>query len=177
MKLMIFDLDGTIIRPKSVDGNPVDRFPKDKDDWEFVPGILEKIKKAKAEGWKLAIVTNQAGIELSYITPADFKEKLDKIVKSVYLYISGNYDGHHSHNPFVHIVVADHLNSDLRKPSVQAYTQITHRLRFAPLEVVMVGDASGGGSFSDSDRKFLENIRDTFDVKATYFDIKEFLDD
>lgn len=51
-----FDLDHTIIKPKS--GN---KFPKDSDDWVLLDSVSKKINELYNNGYKIVIFTNQAG--------------------------------------------------------------------------------------------------------------------
>lgn len=56
MKLAIFDIDWTIIKPKN--GNT---FPKNKDDWQWlVPSVLETIEGYHTEGYKIVFLTDQS---------------------------------------------------------------------------------------------------------------------
>jgi bifunctional polynucleotide phosphatase/kinase len=52
-------------------------YPKDKDDWRILlPEIPGHLKKLKAEGYKLVIFTNQAGIGTGKIKVADLQSKV-----------------------------------------------------------------------------------------------------
>lgn len=81
MKLQIaaFDLDGTIIRPKS--GK---KFPIDKDDWRInfdnIPG---KLKSHIKDGYKVVIFTNQKSTPKKPFNPDDFKFKLRNIFSKI----------------------------------------------------------------------------------------------
>lgn len=55
-KMAIFDFDGTLVQPK--EGR---RFPKDKDDWQWLDeGIPKKLKSLAKEKYRLIIVTDQS---------------------------------------------------------------------------------------------------------------------
>ena len=64
-QIAAFDLDYTLIRPKSNR-----KFPKDKDDWKFVhdkiPEILRQVINKK---YYLVIFTNQKGLKLTKTLP------------------------------------------------------------------------------------------------------------
>lgn len=77
-KALFIDLDHTLVRPKS--GGT---FPKDATDWEFLPGIIEKLTQwlsPYAHGFThLIVITNQGGIEMGYQTDQEVRGKLRAI--------------------------------------------------------------------------------------------------
>ena len=74
-KIAAFDLDYTLIKPKS--GN---KFPKNKDDWMF---INDKVKlylnTLNNNNYSIVIFTNQKGISRGKLSISDFYEKITKI--------------------------------------------------------------------------------------------------
>lgn len=62
-KLAIFDKDGTLVRPKS--GGT---FPQHPEDQELIPGVAEAIQDCVADGWTIAIASNQGGVVAGYKT-------------------------------------------------------------------------------------------------------------
>jgi D-glycero-D-manno-heptose 1,7-bisphosphate phosphatase len=64
-RALFLDRDGVI----NVDRHYVHRV----EDFEFVPGIFELCADAQASGYRLVVVTNQAGIARGYYTEADFQ--------------------------------------------------------------------------------------------------------
>lgn len=76
MQTAIFlDLDHTLIRPASGA-----TFPKDSTDWEFMPGMLERLCQAlTAYPRPIVIVTNQGGVPAGYHTQEEIEAKLDAI--------------------------------------------------------------------------------------------------
>ena len=66
---LFLDRDGVI----NVDHGYVHRI----EDFEFMPGIFELCRAAKARGHKLVVVTNQAGIGRGLYTEADFHTLTD----------------------------------------------------------------------------------------------------
>lgn len=68
-KIVMFDLDGTLIKTKS--GR---KFPVNVDDWEFRPNVVEHIKSLNCQ---VEIITNQAGVK----NIKDFMPKAVKITK------------------------------------------------------------------------------------------------
>lgn len=68
---LFLDRDGVI----NVDKNYVYRI----EDCEFVDGIFELCRKAKEMGYKLIVVTNQAGIAKGYFTERDYATFMDYV--------------------------------------------------------------------------------------------------
>lgn len=64
-RALLLDRDGVI----NVDQRYVHRI----EDFEFIDGIFELCRHAQALGYRLAVVTNQAGIARGYYTEAQFK--------------------------------------------------------------------------------------------------------
>ena len=52
-----------------------------REDFEFVDGIFELCRAAKARGYELIVVTNQAGIGRGYYTEADFAQLTEWMCK------------------------------------------------------------------------------------------------
>lgn len=65
-KAIFLDRDGTI----NVEKNYLYKI----DDFEFLPGVVEALKKLQDAGYLLIIITNQSGIGRGYYTEKDFKK-------------------------------------------------------------------------------------------------------
>ncbi len=63
-KAIFLDRDGTI--------NVEKHYLYKKEDFEFLPGVIEALKKLQEAGFILIIVTNQSGIGRGYYTEKDF---------------------------------------------------------------------------------------------------------
>jgi len=72
---IFLDRDGTINREIGYLSNP--------DDFELLPNALEGMKKFQDMGYRLVIVTNQAGIGLGYYTKQDFYRVNKKMLTEV----------------------------------------------------------------------------------------------
>lgn len=72
-KVAFLDRDGTI----NVDKSYVHR----KEEFEFLPGVIDALKKLTTLGYKLIIITNQSGIARGYYSEEEYLE-LDKWLKS-----------------------------------------------------------------------------------------------
>lgn len=72
LQIAAFDLDGTIITTQS--GKV---FPTNPQDWKLnfsqIPG---KLKQLLEDGFKIVIITNQAGLSNGKLKPLDFRQKL-----------------------------------------------------------------------------------------------------
>lgn len=66
MKLLILDKDGTLVRPAS--GEEFVQHPHDQ---ELIPGVAEVVARHTADGWKMAIASNQGGVAAGYKTLDD----------------------------------------------------------------------------------------------------------
>ena len=81
---ILFDLDHTIIKPKS---RKV--FPINCDDWEFIdlPKLIENILLAIDEDTskdiKIGIISNQGGISKGYVKVEDFETKINNIINKI----------------------------------------------------------------------------------------------
>jgi D-glycero-D-manno-heptose 1,7-bisphosphate phosphatase len=60
-KLLVLDKDGTLVHPKS--GNTFVQHPEDQ---ELIEGVAEAIARYVADGWTIAIASNQGGCEKRY---------------------------------------------------------------------------------------------------------------
>lgn len=59
-------------------------FPKDKDDWQLANGAVKaKIANVLSKGYKVVILTNQAGIGRGRTNVNDFKSKVENIVSAL----------------------------------------------------------------------------------------------
>lgn len=156
-KVILCDLDGTIITTKS--GKT---FPVNYKDWKFKEGVEGAVKNYKPD--MLLIVTNQAGIARRFVKEADFKIKLQEIT---------NLIKEQWGIPVVDAIycATEDKNDPLRKPNPGMIEVFRQRYGFENSEAIMLGDASGKpGQFSDSDLKAAEN------AGINYMDIDEFIE-
>jgi D-glycero-D-manno-heptose 1,7-bisphosphate phosphatase len=77
MKKAIFlDRDGTI--------NVEKHYLYKKEDFEFLPRVIEALKMLQDAGYMLIVVTNQSGIARGYYTEQEFKDLNDWMVSTLY---------------------------------------------------------------------------------------------
>lgn len=78
-KIGAYDMDGTLITTKS--GKV---FPTNADDWKLAYGTVINTLKAKyADKYKIAILTNQAGVSSGKTKLVDIKKKIENILKTL----------------------------------------------------------------------------------------------
>lgn len=139
-RIIAFDLDSTLIVTKS--GN---KFPKDKNDWKFMPGVVDKIQKLPSD-IKVLIITNQSSLKATEKIE-DFKFKIENIAI--------NLD--------VQVKVYVLISQVFRKPSSALFEKYIAQDN---LSLMYVGDAAGRKSdFSDSDINFAYNMK----MRATQY--------
>ncbi len=80
VKLIIFDVDGTLTTTKSGA-----TFRKSADDWQWLPGRLEKLKELDRQGMKLAVATNQGGVAFGYLDPHEIRSELYRMAKEAHI--------------------------------------------------------------------------------------------
>lgn len=162
-KIAAFDLDGTLITTKS--GKV---FPVNSHDWRILlPQCEARLRSLIGEGYKLVIITNQRGLAKGHSHEADFKAKVEYVLKK--LDVPGQ----------VYVSVG---HGFYRKPA----PGIWHHLEAegnggVPIkleESFYVGDAAGRPAnwepkrkkdFSCSDRLFALNIGITFYTPEEFF--------
>ena len=71
-KAIFLDRDGTI--------NVEKHYLYKKEDFEFLPGVIDALKKLQVSGFILIIVTNQSGIARNYFTLTKLKQINSKLM-------------------------------------------------------------------------------------------------
>ena len=83
-KAVFLDRDGTIIEDVGYMSSP--------EQIQFIPGSIEAIKKLKEAGYKVVVITNQAGIARGLITE-DMLQTIDKVLHKWILNAGAHLDG------------------------------------------------------------------------------------
>lgn len=79
-KLIIFDADGTLVTTKSGA-----TFRKSADDWQWLPGRLERCKELDRAGTKIALATNQGGVAFGYLDPHEIRAELYRMAEEAHI--------------------------------------------------------------------------------------------
>ena len=127
MKLVILDRDGVI----NVDS---ERFIKSVDEWKPIPGSLEAIARLYGAGYRVAVATNQSGIErglLDMNTLNAIHTKMLKAVQQAGGHIDVIYYCPHSGD----------ANCRCRKPEPGMLIDIGQRLGVSLEDVPCIGDS------------------------------------
>jgi len=80
-KIYGFDMDGTLVNPKS--GK---KFPSGRNDWVWILDddvVVEKLKKEHDNGYKIVVFTNQAGIKKGKTNRGDIEGKIMDLAKEL----------------------------------------------------------------------------------------------
>ena len=172
IKYIGFDVDGTVIRPKS--GRV---FPKDEHDWKFCyESVKPAICKLHGQGYNILFISNQLGVSKGKITKDVIMKKMDAVIDS--------FDG----IPIDFICATE--ENIYRKPDIGAWTFIQD-LRLQEMNTqdtasdnndnsvtleCYIGDAAGRpkaigrrADFSDSDLMFARNVGCEFRTPEQFF--------
>lgn len=148
-RIVAYDLDGTLIRPK--DGRVR---PRNRNDWELV-APSDTLRAEHARGDTLVIVTNQSSLKTPDALEAFVKEKLQKVVAEIGV-------------PVCMVVCGGYGVS--RKPKTSGWRKFLQLTGFDKPDVTYVGDAAGRvGDFADTDLKFAINIGARFHTPEEHF--------
>ena len=78
IKLVISDVDGSLVKTKSGA-----TFRKTADDWQWLPGRLEKLQELHRQGKRLSFASNQGGVAYGYMEETDIIEQLYIMVSQI----------------------------------------------------------------------------------------------
>jgi D,D-heptose 1,7-bisphosphate phosphatase len=131
-KAVFLDRDGTIIKDVGYLSSP--------DQIQFIPGSIEAIKKLKEAGYKVVVVTNQAGIARGLITE-DMLQTVDKVLHKWILNGGTHLDGIYycPHHP-EHGVYPYKQACECRKPHPGLIKKAEKDLNIDLSRSFMVGD-------------------------------------
>jgi DNA 3'-phosphatase len=126
-----FDLDWTLIR------SPKGLFPKDENDWKWLPLRLQRLKTIETTGYAIVIITNQKSKGARRTT-------LSNRLHNIYASLKEHIDNL--------IILASFEDDEFRKPNIG----MLNLLDFAPKEgSFYCGDADGSPlSYADTGRAF-----------------------
>jgi DNA 3'-phosphatase len=157
-KLLITDLDGTLIETLSGD-----TFPKGIWDMKLKLYVFEAIKNYAPDD--ILIISNQGGIEKGFVDKEMFEYKFD--------YISNALEDYTDISVSAYYCESNNKRNVNRKPNIgmiKEYMDFIEYMNNDEDEELMIGDASGKeGQFSDSDKKTAENFG------CEYMDVDDFV--
>lgn len=159
-KVLLCDLDGTLIETKS--GKT---FPEDMNDWKFKPHIKEAIQEYNPR--YIFIISNQGGIEKGFVDEKEFYVKFRRIIDEIKTW--GNFIVDGAFCPYNNPECVDRkpntgLVDFFRQACVMGYD-------FDNRHALMIGDASGlKGQFSNTDLQCARN------AGIRYTDVKFFIE-
>lgn len=79
VKLAVFDLDGTLIVPKTKN-----MYPKNPNDWKLrFDEIKPKLEKLVSSGFRIVVISNQLGIGMGYNSPSKFVSKANGVLAAL----------------------------------------------------------------------------------------------
>lgn len=131
-KLVIFDVDGTLVTTKSGA-----TFRKSADDWQWLPGRLEKVKSLIASGVAVALATNQGGVAFGYMKAQDVQDELSRMSEQSGIFRDRCYVCFNHPKASVEYFRCDDIS---RKPGPGLLWQAMHDVDILPDCSLMVGD-------------------------------------
>lgn len=150
-KLVICDLDGTLISPY------MDNPDRDFNTWHVLPDRKEKLAALRNDHVEIAIATNQAGVGLGFVTEQHARNKFKQAMADLGI-VHCNwllYDQAPASGSYVNIgVVSVHVcynhvnapapydNPDRRKPQPAMLLEAMHMHNVQPDNTIMVGDSA-----------------------------------
>jgi len=126
-KVVFIDRDGVI------NEDPIGDYVKRWEDFRFIPGTVQALKRLVKAGFQIVIVSNQAGIGDGEYTEAALKEITNKMLSELQksnISIRGIYYCLHGKS----------ANCECRKPKTGLFQQAARDIRFDPSETYFIGD-------------------------------------
>lgn len=158
-KVLLCDLDGTLIVTKS--GK---MFPENIDDWQFKPHIREAIQEYNPR--YIFIISNQGGIEKGFVDGREFWQKFRNIIEEIGTWGDYIVDGT--------FCTSNDPENLYRKPNIGMVDFFRHDYYrcydFDNRNALMIGDASGGSRFSNSD------LMTAYNAGIRYCDVDHFIE-
>jgi D-glycero-D-manno-heptose 1,7-bisphosphate phosphatase len=158
MRLLILDIDGTLVVTQSGA-----TFRKTADDWQWLPGRIEKLKELREQGVKIAIASNQAGVAFpwSKFTEAEMQAEIEAVARL----IGAEYIGVCYSTPNEKALPQyRNANDTRRKPGPGMLLEAMKHFNVSPEDTLMVGDRdedeqaaiAAGVAFQMADKFFEE---------------------
>lgn len=136
MRLVIFDLDGTLI----------ESYMREGENWPYkrvvvLPNVLHKLELLASGGVTFAIATNQAGVAFGYQTPEETFEKMSEAMRKLNFFFGAPFSFHLCMaHPTASVAWSDPKEVARRKPSPAMLKEAMKSHDTKPEDTVMVGD-------------------------------------
>lgn len=130
MKFIFIDRDGVINRDPAWIGKD---YVTSWEEFQFLPGALEALKTLTDKDYKIAIISNQAGVSKGVYT----KKTLDEITEKMLKEIKSNSAKIYSVQYCIH---SDEDNCDCRKPNTGLFKKATEGLKVDFKKTYFIGD-------------------------------------
>jgi D-glycero-D-manno-heptose 1,7-bisphosphate phosphatase len=161
VKLIIFDLDQTLVRP--VNGVKV---PNRLEQQEIISGVIERCEELRANGVLLAVASNQGGVAFGLSTLEESRERVEhaaKLIGAAKWIISlhhdkGTRDVTHLHMPYCGIAATPYF----RKPQPGMLLHLVYHFQVTALDTLFVGD-------QESDQQAAQNAGIPFAWAKDFF--------
>ena len=127
-KIVFLDRDGVINKKP-----PMSDYVKKWEEFRFLPGAIEAIKLLNDNGFKVVVVTNQAGIAKGQFSLSDLHyihDNMQKELKKHNAHIDAIYFCPHGYDD----------NCDCRKPKPGLLLQAAKELKFDTKDAILIGD-------------------------------------
>jgi D-glycero-D-manno-heptose 1,7-bisphosphate phosphatase len=148
-KAVFISLDNVLVTTKS--GKD---YPENVDDWSFVGGVPQTLKRYSKEGYLICIVSNQAGIGTGKVTQKEVDERQKKIDAELEQYIG----------TAVTSAYCPHLESYYRKPNPGMAYYFAIELNLSLRDSIMIGG-------TNIDNQFAKNA-----YIGTYINVDDLID-
>lgn len=126
-KAIFIDRDGVI------NEDPIGDYVKRWEDFRFIPGSVEALKRLQDSGYKIVIISNQAGIGDGVYSESALKDITAKMLselKKSGVTVRGIY----------YCLHGKEANCACRKPKTGLFQQAANEIQFNPNETYFVGD-------------------------------------
>lgn len=132
-RAVFLDRDGVI--------NPMGKHVHTPEDFELIPGVAEALYRLSAAGYKLLLVTNQAGVAFGHLTPTDVGRIHQKMMDMLFREARVQFTDILACYDHPKATVAQYRsNSNMRKPRTGMFELLLERHRLDPANCIMVGD-------------------------------------
>lgn len=128
LRVVFLDRDGVINRNKEGD------YIKSAKEFEFLPGALEGLRLLHAAGWRVVVVSNQAGVGKGLMSDEDLRE-IDRLMVSEAGAAGGEITA------VYYCTHRQEENCDCRKPAPGLILRASRDMGIDPRDTVFIGDA------------------------------------